>query len=494
MLFSQSGSLLVALAGTGIMALGASPRTLAAQATFPAESAVRTLMRDAVAAGRAVGIVVGLLEADGTRRILSEGSSGIKGRPLDGHSVFEVGSITKVFTGTLLADMVDRGEVRLDDPIEKLLPPGGKVGSRKVRRATLLDLATHYSGFPLVPTNLVPTDPANPYVDYPVDSIHAFLATFNPPRAPGRVYEYSNFGVGLLGHLLALRARTDFELLLRRRILLPLGLSETAITLTPAMLDRLTQGHGDFGDPVPNWDFPSLPGAGALRSTAADLLTFAAANLAAPQGILGEAMRDALTPRRAAEAGDSTASDSIGLNWFTSHGKQRRITSHRGGTGGYRSFIGLDVDARRAVVVLTNSAGDGCADIGLHLLDPAIPLAPLPVGLEVVRRYRAGGLTEAITRYRELRRPASPGWRFDQYELNTVGYWLLAHGRVEDAVQIFRLNVEEYPGESNPYDSLGEALLAAGDTAAAIRNYERSVQLDPSNAGGLAVLRRLKAR
>ena len=486
---SGRGALVATVVGSPLSPLAA------AQTYFPPDSSVRGLVHQCVASGRAPGVVVGLLEAKRPRRILSDGTSGVAGRPLDAHSVFEIGSITKVFTSTLLADMVRRGEVRLDDPVEKLLPAGVKVGSRNGKRVTLLDLATHYAGFPIVPTNMIPADAANPYADYPVDSMYAFLAAFEPPRDPGGGYEYSNFGVGLLGHGLALRASTDYELLLRRRLLVPLGLSETAITIAPAMWDHLTQGHDDFGDPVPNWDLPSLAGAGALRSTAADMLTFAAANLSAPKGILGEAIRDAQAPRRpAGSATDSTAGDSIGLNWLTSHRKRRTITWHTGGTGGYRSFLGLDLAARRAVVVLTNGAGDGCGDIGFHLLDSAIPLAPVPVSLEVVRRYRAGGVAAASARYRALRRAAVPGWRFDPDQLNTVGYWLLARGRAAEAVEIFRLNVEEYPDQSNPYDSLGEAFLALGDTTAAIRNYERSVQLDPGNAGGLAMLRRLKAR
>ena len=495
MLLSHSGNLLVILVSAEIMGVSVAPSTVAAQSTFPSDSAVRTLMRDAVATGRAVGIVIGLLEADGTRRILSEGSSGVEGQPLDGHSVFEIGSITKVFTGTLLADMARRDQVRVDEPVDSLLPLGFAGPGRNGRRITLLDLSTHYAGLPRVPSNLTSPDSADPYASYPEDSLYAFLGRYELTQDPGEKFEYSNLGVGLLGFALARRAGTDYEDLLDRRILRPLGMQETRVTLTSAMRARLAVPHGEFGDPVPTWNWTVLAGGGGLRSTAGDLLTFAAANLSSRKDGLSAAMQDAHVPRRPAPGqSPGAATDSIGLGWFTTRQGVRRITSHGGGTGGYRTLLALDLAGRRAVVVLTNSGGEGCNDIGYHLLDPTVSIEPVPVGLEVVREYRRGGIKAAVTRYRAMRRETEVGREFDQYQLNSVGYWMLQQlGRVGDAVQIFRLNVEMYPDESNPYDSLGEALLAQGDTASAIRNYERSVQLDSSNTAGAAVLNRLRA-
>jgi CubicO group peptidase (beta-lactamase class C family) len=483
----------VAIARWQVAALLLCTQPLAAQSGFPPDSAVQTLLRDVVASGRAVGIVVGLLHADGARRIFSAGSSGIEGRPLDGHSVFEIGSITKVFTATLLSDMVLRGEVKLSDPVDKLLPRV-PVPSRRGRRITLLDLATHYSGLPYVPTNLAPGDPDDPYADYSLDSLYAFLARYELPREPGAAYEYSNLGIGLLGHALAARVGLTYGELLRRRVLAPLGLGETGIELAPAIQAHLTGGHNDFGDPVQQWDWQTLHGAGALHSTAVDLLQFAAANLSSGSEPLVRSTKVAHLPRRRVPADEGTlSSDSVGLAWQSTHGPAGAITFHGGGTGGHRTFLALDLRARRAVVVLTNSGGKRLDDIGFHLLQPVVPVDPLPVELEVVKAYRASGVAAAIARYRQLRCAAKPRRVFDEGQLNTVGYWLLRHGRLREAAVIFRHNVEMYPDESNPYDSLGEALLALGDTLAAIRNYQRSVDLDPGNVSGAAVLRRLRA-
>jgi D-alanyl-D-alanine-carboxypeptidase/D-alanyl-D-alanine-endopeptidase len=484
----------IPVAGWQVAALLLCTPPVAAQSGFLPDSAVQAVLRDVVASERAVGIVAGLLDADGTRRFFSAGSSGIEGRPLDGHSVFEIGSITKAFTATLLADMVLRREVKLSDPVDKFLPSRVSVPSRGDKRITLLDLATHYSGLPYVPTNIAPADPANPYADYPPDSLYAFLARYELPRDPGAAYEYSNLGIGLLGHALAARVGLTYEELLRRRVLAPLGMRETGVELAPTVQAHLTSGHNEFGEPVPPWEWQSLHGAGALRSTAVDLLQFAAANLPSESGPLARSTKLAHVPRRLVLSEDgSPSSDSVGLAWVTSHGPAGTLTFHGGGTGGYRTFVVLDPGARRAVVVLANSGGERVGDVGFHLLRPALSVDPLPVELEVVKAYRARGVAAAVARYRQLRRAAEPRRKFDQDQLNTVGYWLFGQGRLRDAAAIFRLNVEMYPDESNPYDSLGEALLALGDTLAAIRNYQRSVDLDPGNVGGAAVLRRLRA-
>src|ERR1700683_5398559 len=223
---------------------------------------------------QSVGIVVGVLGPEG-RRIIAYGHLE-KGdaRPLDGDTIFEIGSATKVFTSLLLADMVQRGQVSLDDPVAKYLPPGAKMPERNGRSITLVDLATHTSGLPRMPTNFSPKDPTNPYADYSAELLYQFLSTYQLTRDIGSQYEYSNLGGGLLGHVLARRAGVDYETLVRSRICEPLGMKSTAITLSADMKARFAIGHDQSLDPVAYWDLPTLAGAGALRSTENDLLTF----------------------------------------------------------------------------------------------------------------------------------------------------------------------------------------------------------------------------
>ena len=197
--------------------------------SLPATSDLQRIIDDRVQSGRSTGIVAGVVLPDGTTRVAGSGDD--NGRPLDGDSVFEIGSITKTFTATLLAVMVQNDEVNLDDPVASLLPAGTSVPSRDGRQITLEDLATHTSGLPRNPANLDPDDPDNPYADYTVTQLYDFLGSYELTTDPGSHFEYSNVGAALLGHALALRAGMPFEDLVRTRILEPLDMTSTGITL-----------------------------------------------------------------------------------------------------------------------------------------------------------------------------------------------------------------------------------------------------------------------
>ncbi len=339
---------------------------------FPPSDELTELIRSRVEEERSVGIVLGVMEADGSTRVVSFGDPGAGARPLGEQSVFEIGSISKVFTGILLADMVARGEVSLTDPVSMYLPDEVTVPTRGGREITLLDLSTHHSALPRMPDNFRPANPANPYVDYSVEQMYAFLSGYELPRDIGAEFEYSNFAAGLLGHVLAGVVGGSYEEVVRERILDPLGMGMTTVTLDGPTRDWMTRGHNERGDVVPHWDIPTLAGAGALRSNMTDMLTFLAANVGEPTSDLERAMRASHEPRERA-----SAEASVGLNWMTRHVGDASILWHNGGTGGFRTFVGFDPDARIGVVVLTNSA-HVADDIGFHLINPELPLAPPP--------------------------------------------------------------------------------------------------------------------
>lgn len=354
---------------TFLTALLVVPASLLAQSRFPSDGEIRRLLEERRARGGIVGVVVGLLEADGSQRVVSAGTAG-NSVPLDEDTVFEIGSITKPFTAILLAELADRGELRLEDPVAKYLPAGQRAPARNGKGITLLDLATHTAGLPREATNLRPSNPKNPYVDFGVADMYAFLAGYELPRDPGESWDYSNIGFALLGHLLERRAEMPFEQLLRARLLDPLRLHDTAITLPERLSLRAAQGFDERLEPTPALDRGALPAAGGLRSTVRDLLRFAAANvLAGGDDRLGRAMRATHQPRRPRKD-----EDRIGLAWTVERPAQRTITWHWGATGGCRSYLGLDLEAKRAVVILANSTAM-LNDLGNHLLDPAIPLA-----------------------------------------------------------------------------------------------------------------------
>ena len=358
--------------------------TFAPQATRAQQPDKASLVRDSTAQSLIdarvqftpdAGLVLGLIDAHG-RRVLSAGTLNGPGTPApDVNSVFEIGSVTKTFTATVLADMVRRGEVQLDEPVAKLLPDGVRIPSRDEKQITLLDLATQSSGLPPMPTNFAPKDMSNPYADYSVGELYTFLSSYTLPRDPGTQYEYSNLGVGLLGLALSRRSAMSYEELVRQRITAPLDMNDTRITLTAQERARLAPGHNAAGTAVANWDLPTFAGAGALRSTMGDMLTYLAAYMK-PDTLtaLGRDMRLAATPLRPTTIPNMR----IGMAWHIREVPGSRIVWHNGETGGYHSFIGFDPDRGVGVVILGNSI-TSADDLGFHLLDPSVPITlPAP--------------------------------------------------------------------------------------------------------------------
>jgi CubicO group peptidase (beta-lactamase class C family) len=352
-----------------LSAFGAIPVLLAscaahAPALHPEDvDRIDAVAKDELGRGRHLGFVVGVLK-DGARSVRGYGRlSAERPEPPDGRTVFEIGSISKAFTGLLLADLVLQGRAALDDPVRRHLPEAWKLPSREGREITLLHLATHTSGLPRLPANLVFKDPANPYASYPEADLASFLGSYVLRREPGDRYEYSNLGAGLLGRALAGAA---YEEAVVARIASPLGLEDTRIALSEDQKRRLAPPHAAVGKPAANWDLPTLAGAGALRSTADDLLRFLEANLGA-----GPGTALALSHEERFRAGPQ--GPRIGLGWhltpLLSNGKT--MIWHNGGTGGYRSFAGFVKETRTAVAVLANTAADvdGLAVALLELLN-----------------------------------------------------------------------------------------------------------------------------
>jgi len=329
---------------------------------------------------QAVGIVAGVIEPNG-RRIVAYGNLAAGDpRTLDGDTIFEIGSVSKVFTSLVLADMVQRHEVKLDDPALAYLPEHVNVSQRSGTPISLLDLSTHRSGLPPFPTNLKLNltqgelkDTVNVLAFYGVDDLYQFLSGYELPRDPGAEFEYSNLGAGLLGHILAHRAGSDYESLIRIRVTQPLNMPDTAVRSSSSMKQRAALGHRATLAPIAHndWD-PShaLTGAGALRSSTNDLLTFLEAFLGYKESPLAPAMKAMLEVRRPA------GQIEIGLAWLIRSTAGREIAFHNGGTAGFRSFIGYDPKERVGVVVLSNASTlTGIDDIGFHLLNPKLALA-----------------------------------------------------------------------------------------------------------------------
>ncbi len=305
---------------------------------------------------------------------------------------FEIGSISKAFVGLLAAEMIARGELKLDEPLSALLPPGAKAPAFDDKPITMADLLTHTSGLPALPTMMRPVRGNDPYADLRPDVVYDSLGAVKLAAAPGTRYAYSNWAFLMLSDLLARRAGKPYDELLTERVLKPLAMNDTLV----ARNDRLITGRMANGSPTPTWNVPvAYAGAGGLRSTLDDMVKLARAMLGeVPDGApasLRTALRTAVQPLRPA-AGPLE----VGMAW---HLRKRTtgapLVFHNGMTAGFSSMLLLDLDARRAVISLADAAG-GFDDLALHRLDPSVPLAipRKPVALDLAAAKSALGRYE----------------------------------------------------------------------------------------------------
>ncbi len=298
-------------------------------------------------AGVAIGVVQG-----GTRRVFAYGSAQPK-------SIFEIGSITKTFTGLVMAQLIVEGKIRPDEPVRELLP-AGTVAKPPGTEITLLDLVTQHSGLPRMPDNFAPTDPNNPYVDYHPANLYQFIAKHGVAKPVGAAFLYSNLGVGLLGQALADRAAMPYAGLVKEQVTAPLLLRDTVVSLSPEQQQRFIQGHTADHSPAHAWDLDALAGAGAIRSTAGDMLTYLEANLhpdklppattASPHGSTLPAAF-AQSHQLRTEAGPGLQ---IAFAWL--YDTATGTYWHNGGTGGFSSFVFFNPASDCAGVVLVNTA------------------------------------------------------------------------------------------------------------------------------------------
>ncbi len=316
------------------------------------------------------GLVVGAVRG-GERNILCLGTLGLASRqPPRADTVFPIGSITKTFTGILLADMVGRGEIDLSDPVSRYLPPRATAPEWRGQEMTLLDLATHTSGLPRMPPYMGPSARKllnwqllrDRYRGHSLDELFEHLGEITLSADPGSSFVYSNLGMGLLGHVLERAAGVSYENLIRRRIAAPLGMPSTRIELTPNLSSRLAPGFFDAWRlgrvgvefPAPRWEYPVLQGAGAFVSSGEDLLRFLEANLRAPATRLGDAIRQSHSRRHERDG----QGGGIGLGWHLTPlpDEQGELVWHSGATSGYTSFLGFVPRHEVGVFILNNTA------------------------------------------------------------------------------------------------------------------------------------------
>jgi serine-type D-Ala-D-Ala carboxypeptidase/endopeptidase len=320
-----------------------------------------------------VGCVVGIIDGD-RKEFRGYGSihHGKADKP-NGDTIYEIGSVTKAFTGTLLADMANRGEVELDAQLQDFLPEGVKLHPFKDKPIRLVDIASQTSGLPRLPGNMELKDLTNPYANYSSKQMFDFLSKYELTRSPGE-YEYSNLGVGLLGCTLAQKAGKPYETLIVERICEPLKMNDTRISLTDDQRKRLAPGYNAALESVKNWDFDALAGCGALRSTANDLLKLVEASLSDDKHPVTAAIHEAWKPRHG-----KPGQIGVGLGWHIARDGVTRW--HNGQTAGYSAAVFVYKPKKVGIVVLSNTATDRTTELAEKIIQSALGMSPPPIAV-----------------------------------------------------------------------------------------------------------------
>lgn len=315
---------------------------------------VDRLAREYLADEENVGLVVAVIEGSDAR-VFGYGRVALDNeQPPDGDTMFELASVGKTFTTTVLADMHLKGELNWDDPLQAFLPESVRVPQHAGRAVTLLDLATQTSGLPHMPPNFQPGEPLNPYAAYTVEEMYAGLGQSSLSAEPSTGYEYSNFGFGLLGHALERTAGQSYEALVIERLCDPLDMDSTCMTLDESVRARLAVPH-DRGRPVLVWEDTTMAGAGSFLSTTNDMVKYVQAHWPANDGLdqpFGHIAAETTRKRRSTDI----PSRAMGLGWHIDSENALDIIWHNGGAGGSSSYVAFLVEPRVGVVLLSNSS------------------------------------------------------------------------------------------------------------------------------------------
>ena len=472
----------------------------------PYQQTLQPLLEDFLRKQEIPGFAIAVVD-DG--RIVYEHGFGVlslKGKDaVTPRSLFHMASITKTFVATAVMQLVEKGRIRLDAPIATYLPYF-KMADPRAATITIEQLLTHTSGMPDVGD--YEWDKPQ-YDDGALERYVRSIANLQLVFGPGERFQYSNMAYEILGDVVAKASGMTFEEYVRRNILQPLAMSDSTLLVTETAPTLMTWGHelDGHGKPFASKVYPynrmHTPSSD-LHSNVRDMSRWAIANLDGGEldgkRILEKSTRDRMwtQAREIASPGPDVRRQAIGLSWFLGQHRGRRIVSHGGGDTGYLTDLVLVPEGRKAVVWMMNVDFVDPAPITRAALDVALGLEPQPiaskrsVGRLLIAAYRQGGLDAALKRLNELKASQADIYDLGEGELNTLGYFLLGEKHVDEALRVFRMNVEAFPKSANAQDSLGEAYEVAGNTAAAREAYERALKLDPAFTHAADALKKLR--
>lgn len=411
--------------------------------------------------------------------------------PVTDSTVFEAASLSKPVFACAVMKLVDTGQFDLDKPLREYLPGDYDVGpDPRLGRITGRRVLSHTTGFP----NWRPEGGA----------LQIFFE-------PGERFSYSGEGYVYLAKVIEHVSGETFNDFMKKMVFGPLGMSSSSYIWQPDYEARKASRHNVFGQPTEQTKPNAANAAASLHTTAQDYGLFVAAILSGT-GLKKATVRQMLTPQvRVGESGPNSTSRpadrlsptiSWGLGWGLQNTADGLSFWHWGDNGNTRCFVLAFERQKLGIVIFTNSANG--LSIVPEIVDAAIggeqpALAWLKYdsyrspARTLLKNIMAKGADTALGEYRDSRKGRAPGMTLDEGQMNRLGYDLLYGAkRVKDAILVFKLNVDDHPQSSNTYDSLGEAYMVDGNSELAIRNYERSIELDHNNKHGIETLKKLR--
>ncbi len=317
--------------------------------------------------GYHLGTIIGIIDKDGTQYYGFGQKSMRDGTKPDENSIFEIGSITKTFTATLLADLQLKGEINIQSPVEKYLPILKSIYTDSIQTITLENLSTHTSGLPREPLNMNPNDDYR-YRDYTSKNLSNFLEGYKLDSNSGQ-FSYSNLGVLIIEQAIENQTNESYENLLKERIISPLNMNDTDFVVPSNKRKNLVKGYRDNKE-TDELDLGQFQSMGGLRSTAKDMLKFLKAQIELKPTEIDDAIKE--TQKIHFEDDKNI----MGLGWEILKREEsgKTIYYHKGGTPGFVSFAGFNLEDKIGVVVLVNGR-QWFSDLGFKILDSSYPLS-----------------------------------------------------------------------------------------------------------------------
>ena len=407
--------------------------------------------------------------------------------PNEPDTKFRLGSITKQFTATLILQLVEQGKIKLDGKVSDYLPEYRKdTGARM----TIHHLLSHTSGVPNYTAlpGFFENVSRNPFK---VDDFVKRYASGDLEFEPGTRFNYSNSGYFLLGAIVEKVTGKPYEQVLREKILDPLGMKNTGYDLHGTVLSKRAAGYVKTRNGYENAPYldMSIPyAAGSLYSTVDDLYLW-------DQALYGEKVLSAASKELMFKLNLENYGYGFGITKATLGPNKLvvPIIEHNGGINGFSTIIRRLVGDKRLIVLLDNtSQGRYLVGIALGitniLYDQPYAAPKQSIAELLLKTVTTKDVAAAVKQYRDLKSSSTSDYDLSEGELNTLGYQLLQMKKVAAAIEIFKLNVEAYPQEFNPYDSLAEAYMKHGDKELAITNYKKSLELNPGNTNATSQL------